>query len=616
MPHPSRQSVVLSQVSFAWPDGSAVFDDVDAALGAGRTGLIGANGVGKTTLLKLIASELHPTAGRIDVTGEIGYLPQDLALRASDEVADVLGVRARLDALAAIEGGSTDTTHFDALAGDWGVAERAEAALAGLGLGHLALDRSVTTLSGGEAVLAALAGLWLAEPSVVLLDEPTNNLDRPARQRLYEAIDAWRGAVVVVSHDVALLALMDDIAELRRGSLTTFGGGYAAFVEHRDQELQAADQALRSAQQRLRTEQRQRIEAQTKVARRQRYGRDRFEQGGMPKILLNARKSAAQVSAGKLRATLDERVAAASREVDEKELRARRDETVSIDIPDPRVPAGRRLAELRDITGRVFVVQGPLRVALTGRNGGGKTRLLTTLVEPGLSPEAPGRAGSSTGAPLPQAATPAAGTLPEAAPEDTWASDGSDRKVASSFTAEEADLRKHERPANLGGTLRRSTSPGSGLAVAVAHTGRIGYLPQRLDHLAGEASIYDAVRAAAPNAAPGQIRANLARFFFRGDAIHRRIGDLSGGERFRAALAVILLADPPNELLVLDEPTNSLDLASVDELVGALDGYRGGLLVVSHDDAFLARLRLDTCLELDRGVLTETRPPAPAEGGD
>lgn len=559
-----RNSVVLSHVSFTWPDGSAVFEDVDAAFGAGRTGLIGSNGVGKTTLLRLIAGELTPTAGIIDVTGEIGYLPQALTLRTAATVAELLGVRERLDALAAIEAGSVDPRHFDAVAGDWGVAERSLAALEALGLADLALDRPVATLSGGETMLAALAGLQLAEPGVLLLDEPTNNLDRPARHRLYEAIETWRGAVIVVSHDIALLDLMDDTAQLRRGSLTLFGGGYTAFAESREQEWEAADQALRSAQQRLRTEQRQRIEAQTRLARRQRYGRTKFEQGGMPKILLNARKSAAQVSAGKLRATLDERVSEAQRTVEEQERRARRDETITIELPDPGVPAGRRLAEFRDAAGRAFVLRGPQRVGLTGRNGAGKTRLLATLFEPESSPD---------GSPVEQTVN-----------------------SASTVSSGDSDA--------------GSPEAATGRTVAVAHSARIGYLPQRLDRLADGETVYGAVRRAAPDARPADIRANLARFFFRGDAVHRPIGDLSGGERFRAVLATILLADPPNELLVLDEPTNNLDLASVDELVDALDGYRGGLVVVSHDDAFLARLRLDTRLDLGDGILTEARPPS------
>lgn len=108
---------------------------------------------------------------------------------------------------------------------------------------------------------------------------------------------------------------------------------------------------------------------------------------------------------------------------------------------------------------------------------------------------------------------------------------------------------------------------------------------------------------------PGDIRANLARFLFRADTVHRPVGDLSGGERFRVALATLLLAAPANQLLVLDEPTNNLDLSSIDELVSALDSYRGGLIVVSHDDAFLSRLRIDTWISLEANGLARERHP-------
>lgn len=153
-------------------------------------------------------------------------------------------------------------------------------------------------------------------------------------------------------------------------------------------------------------------------------------------------------------------------------------------------------------------------------------------------------------------------------------------------------------------TLTRGREPVPGWAYARPHTDRIGYLPQRLDHLDDDASIFDSIRRAAPGTAPNGVRAALARFLFRGDTIHRRVGDLSGGERFRVALATLLLTDPPSQLLVLDEPTNNLDLDSVDELVDALDGYRGGLLVVSHDDVFLDRLGSDVRIELTEDGLS------------
>lgn len=233
-------AVVLTDVSFAWPDGTAVLEHLSAAFELGRTGLIGRNGSGKSTLLRLIAGDLTPTTGSIGPTGEVGYLPQQLALRAGVSVAELLGIRERIEALHAIESGSTSAHWFDVLGDDWDVEARARVQLDLLGMTTVGLDRHIETLSGGEIMLAALAGLRLGGPDIVLLDEPTNDLDRQTRRQLYEMITGWRGTLIVVSHDTTLLDLMDDIAELRAGSLTVFGGSYSQYCAHVDQQQAAA----------------------------------------------------------------------------------------------------------------------------------------------------------------------------------------------------------------------------------------------------------------------------------------------------------------------------------------------------------------------------------------
>jgi len=135
-------------------------------------------------------------------------------------------------------------------------------------------------------------------------------------------------------------------------------------------------------------------------------------------------------------------------------------------------------------------------------------------------------------------------------------------------------------------------------------TDRVGYLPQRIDGLDERASVLDTV--VAPGGDAALARTRLARFLLRGDAVYRPVATLSGGERFRVALAKLLLAEPPPQLIVLDEPTNNLDLASVDQLVDAVTAYRGAVIVVSHDDEFLARLDLDRTLSMRRpGVLDD-----------
>jgi ATPase subunit of ABC transporter with duplicated ATPase domains len=522
----SSPTILFTEASFAWPDGTSVLDRTTAAFGAGRTGLVGDNGVGKTTVLRLVAGQLRPTSGSVSAAGEVAYLPQLLSLQTEETVADLLGVRATLDALRAIESGAVEPLLFDEVGSDWDLEARAAATLDELGVHGVGLDRPVGRLSGGETMLVALAGLRLGGAPVVLLDEPTNNLDRAARQQCYDAVVGWAGALVVVSHDVTLLDLMDDTAELRGHSLSVFGGPFGEFRRHVEQEQEAAEQALRTAEQSLKKEQRQRREAESTLARRQRYARTDFENKRKPKIVMNMRRAEAQVSAGKLRADLDDRVGSARRRVADQEARIRADARIRIQLPDPDVPAARRLAELRD-GDRVVVVQGPERVALTGRNGVGKTVLLETLFTP---------------------------------------------------------------PAQ-----------GSSDVYAIPLTSRIGYLPQRLDGLDDAVNAVDSVRAVAPDATAGEIRAQLARFLLRGDDVHRPVGSLSGGERFRVALARILLARPAHQLLVLDEPTNNLDLTTVQVLVDALAAYRGGLLVVSHDDGFLAELGIDTWLTLTAG---------------
>lgn len=217
-------SVVLTDISFAWPDGTPLLTNLNAAFGVGRTGLIGDNGSGKSTVLQLIAGVVQPTTGTVTKSGAVGYLPQDLTLRTDDTVADLLGVRRQCEALRAIEDGATDPDLFDIVGDDWDIVGRSSQVLGEAGLDHLGLDRRVKTLSGGEAMLTALAGLRLADHPIVLLDEPTNNLDRQARARLYAMITQWQRTLIIVSHDVQLLELMDDTAELRNTNLTIYGG--------------------------------------------------------------------------------------------------------------------------------------------------------------------------------------------------------------------------------------------------------------------------------------------------------------------------------------------------------------------------------------------------------
>lgn len=533
-------SITCTSLSFTWPDGTPVFEGLDVAFGPGRTGLVGVNGSGKSTLLKLIAGQLAPADGAVRVAGEVGYLPQNVTLDTALKVDEALGIAAQRAALHAIEAGDAAEEHFETVGDDWDVEERALATLGELGLGHVELDRTIGEVSGGESVLLRLAALLLRRPDVLLLDEPTNNLDLYARRRLYAAVAAWPGVMVVVSHDRELLDLVDQIADLRSGEITWYGGNYSAYEEALATEQEAAERMVRVAEADLKKQKRELVDAQVKLARRKRYGQKMWDQKREPKIVMGARKRAAQESAGKHRIMHEEKLAEAKERLDEAVDAVRDDDEIRVDLPYTAVPPGRNVLTLMDlepaygarVTGG-FDLRGPERIALIGRNGAGKTTLLRTI----------------------------AGELPPVSGEVT------------------------------------------------AHV-PLRFLPQRLDVLDDELSVAENVARFAPDATNNRIRARLARFLFRGARADQKAATLSGGERFRAALAALLLAEPAPQLLMLDEPTNNLDMASVRQLTTALESYEGALLVASHDLPFLESIGITRWLMVEEGELKEITPEA------
>ncbi|MGW5472047.1 ABC-F family ATP-binding cassette domain-containing protein [Streptomyces chartreusis] len=533
-------SISCTSLCFAWPDGTAVFEGLDVAFGPGRTGLVGVNGSGKSTLLKLAAGELTPVDGVVRVAGEVGYLPQNVTLDTALKVDEALGIAAKRAALHAIEAGDVAEEHFETVGDDWDVEERALATLGELGLGHVELDRTIGEVSGGESVLLRLAALLLRRPDVLLLDEPTNNLDLYARRRLYAAVESWPGVMVVVSHDRELLDLVDQIADLRSGEIAWYGGNYSAYEEALATEQEAAERMVRVAEADLKKQKRELVDAQVKLARRKRYGQKMWDQKREPKIVMGARKRAAQESAGKHRIMHEEKLAEARERLDDAVDAVRDDDEIRVDLPYTAVPPGRSVLTLRDLElvygARVaggLDLHGPERIALIGRNGSGKTTLLRTV----------------------------AGELAPVAGE------------------------------------------------ATAHV-PLRFLPQRLDVLDDELSVAENVARFAPGATNNRIRARLARFLFRGARADQRAATLSGGERFRAALAALMLAEPAPQLLMLDEPTNNLDMASVRQLTTALESYEGALIVASHDLPFLESIGITRWLMVEGGELKEITPEA------
>ncbi|MGY0005409.1 ribosomal protection-like ABC-F family protein [Micromonospora sp. I033] len=544
----SDNCVVCSNLSFSWPDDTPVFQDLSFTVPPGRTGLVAPNGAGKTTLLRLIAGDLTPTGGAVTVDGVLGYLPQNLPLAGELTVAQVLGVDAVLRALHAIEAGDAREEHFTTVGDDWDVEERSRAELDRLGLGDVPLDRRLATLSGGQVVSLGLAAQLLRRPDVLLLDEPTNNLDLDARHRLYAVLEEWSGCLLLVSHDRALLDRMDRIAELDRGEVRLFGGNFTAYEEAARAAREAAERTVRGAEQEVKREKREMQQARERAERRAGNAARNLDSAGLARIVAGGLKRSAQESAGRSRQLHANRVSEAQSRLDEASRALRDDQTLTLDLPDTTVPAGRTVVagERMQVhhdgravftgAGVDLTIRGPERIALTGPNGAGKSTLLR-LLQGDLDPES--------------------------------------------------------------GEVRRGE-------------GRVAYLSQRLDLLDPDRTVAENFAAYAPDRPPAERMNLLARFLFRGARAHLPVGVLSGGERLRATLACVLYAQPAPHLLLLDEPTNNLDLVSAGQLESALGAYRGAFVVVSHDERFLAEIGVRRWLRLDGGRLREVPAPEPA----
>jgi len=524
----------VTDLVFAWSDGTPVFHGLSFALGVARTGLVAPNGAGKSTLLRLLAGELQPSSGRIEVEGRVGYLPQHLALDAEASVADVLGITARLDALEAILAGAADPALFDTLDNQWDLRERATAALSRLGLGEPPLRRRLGTFSGGEAMALGLAAQWLRQPEVLLLDEPSNHLDRQARLRLYDVLAQWPGCLLVASHDRALLEAMEQTAELTPTRLRLYGGGYGFYRHAVATEQQALEQQVRTLRSEVKREQRDRRQARERSDRRAGNAARHQGDAGLPRIVAGNRKRAAQVTAARADEVHGDRLAQMRERLEAARDGLDREAEVQLALPATRVAADRLLYAgegLRAcVDGRVLweaqgvslSIRGPERIALSGPNGAGKSTLLR-LIAGELSPH--------------------------------------------------------------GGRSRRAS---------VA----IGQLGQRLEQLQPQWSADAQLADAAPGLSAQDRARVLARVGFRGARAALRVGDLSGGERLRVALACLLHAEPAPQLLLLDEPSNNLDLATVAHLEQALRAYEGALVVVSHDEAFLQAIGMTRWLWL------------------
>ena len=490
-----------------------IFEGIDIEINErARIGLVGPNGGGKTSLLKVLVGELESNAGNVQRSRglRITYVPQFPTTAATGTLKEeVMGAFDRVRWLEqALETGASDLNQSDAEQaqeaesryaawlleyeglGGYTYQNDLERMVDGLGLSQDTLSSSALTASGGERTRASLARALLGDPDLLVLDEPTNYLDLNGVTWLERYLTHYAPAVLVVSHDRYFLdQTVNQIWELDHFSLNTFTGNFTKY------RLLKAEQVLR--RQREYEEQQEYIAKEEAFIQRYRAGQRSREARGretrLQRLERIARPDSDQaISLSSLNATRTGQVVLSSH-------------TLKVGFVDG--PSQIELLSVPDVE-----LERGSRTAVIGDNGTGKTTLIKTIL----------------------------GQLP--------ALEGQ---------------------------------------VALGHNVSVGYYRQGMDTLLDESTVLEAFLDA-KNMPFEEARSYLARFLFRGDEVFQEVGSCSGGERSRLELARLLVKAP--NLLILDEPTTHLDIASREALEQVLSKYDGTLLLVSHDRRLVSNL--------------------------
>lgn len=524
-------ALIADRLSFGWSPDDLLFSDLSFAIKRERVGLVGANGIGKSTLIKLLIGELLPVSGHVRRPSRFLYLPQLVDRSAS--LAAALGIEDKVAALKRFAEGKVGQADYDFIGDDWNVEERALDALADLSVPPRRWTDPLSTLSGGQMMRARLARATLEQPDLLILDEPTNDLDADGLEALFRLVETWTSGLLVVSHDRTLLSKVDRILELSSLGLKAYGGAYDVYAEAKALERQSAARRLSDAGKQLKAARQDAQLRKERADRRAAQGK-RSKTGSLPKMVLNSMKRRAEASAGRSHELGERQLSEAKDAIDTARQDIEVRTPLEFDVPSTGLPSQKRVLSVEGLTVtfegctapvlRDFGMEmvGPERVAIRGSNGAGKSTLLHAIT----------------------------GEIP--------------------YTC---------------GTVHIGVE-------------RYAFLRQDSSRSLSERSLVDEFLDRNPDLTANAARAALARFGFRNTAADRSLSQLSGGEHLRASLAIALMSEVPPQLLILDEPTNHMDLESIETLEAALNTYDGALLVVSHDRWFLDKISIHRSIEL------------------
>ncbi|MDQ0968999.1 ATPase subunit of ABC transporter with duplicated ATPase domains [Flavobacterium sp. W4I14] len=527
--------LILQGANYIHPNGDLLFSDLNLTINKyEKIALIGHNGSGKSTLLKILSGKLRPTTGYVKTESVPYYVPQLFGQFNDFTVAQALKIEDKLKALNEILNGEVTDENLTILNDDWTIEERCAEALIYWRLEGLDLNQKMDSLSGGQKTSVFLAGIAIHRPDIVLMDEPTNHLDLESRNRLYDYIRLTRNTLVVVSHDRTLLNQIEKICELSKRGITIYGGNYDFYTAQKKIENTALNNDLKAKEKALRKAKEVERESIERQQKLDAKGKKKQEKAGLPTISMNTLKNNAEKSTAKLKAVHTEKLDHISAEL--SQLRSARPDAdkMKIGFNQARLHKGKSIVEAKEVN---FAFQDQLlwKEPLSFRIFSAERYVIK------------GRNGSG----------------------------------------------KTTLIKLILGQLRPSVGSLNKADISAM------YIDQDYSLIDNQLTVYEQAQQYNSGALQEhEVKIRLNRFLFGKTDWGKSCSALSGGEKMRLILCSLTIGNQSPDLIILDEPTNNLDIQNIEILTTAINEYQGTLLVISHDEYFLKQIYVEHSIDL------------------
>lgn len=528
-------SIVIKSLSYIHSDRETLFQHISFAIAKGnKASLVGNNGTGKSTLLQIIAGQLQASAGDISLAEKPYYVPQHLGQYDTYTVAQALGIEQKFNAYEAILKGDASVENFTTLNDDWTIEERVQNAFAYWHLQHLSLRQPMHLLSGGEKTKVFLAGILIHEPAIILLDEPSNHLDAQSRELLYEFILRSKETLLLVSHDRTLLNLLDLTLELSKTGVEAFGGNYDFYKTQKEGKLEALETQLDEKEKTLKQAQQRARELAEQRQRQEIRGKANGLKQNLPKIVAGNLKSKAEISTAKAKEVQQDKMNEIGDSIRQIRTQIQEQQLLKIDLQKSGLHKGKILVDAKDI------------------NYGYERSLL-------------------------------------------W-------QMPLSFQLRSGDRIRIEGNNGTGKTtlLKLITGilePTQGDVYRAEF--KYLYIDQNYSIIDNKLTVFEQTQQFNERHLPEhELKMLLHHHQFAREVWDRKCAWLSGGEKMKLLLCCLAISNNTSDMLMLDEPTNNLDIYSQEVFTQAIKDFNGTILVIAHDQHFIDEIRIEQRLVL------------------